>query len=186
MSGADRRLKERGLVFERYQPWHKRHAIQLLLQNDDGEGAEIYQAFEQMYGVPQRDPLAYRPLVEFCWGLPTNMFMRDGQMRWLAKKMAKGIMPEEQRANRLNGRWDADWHLRIGRRRADFLAEIDRLEGDERIASMLDLPRLRAALEDWPERTETDPQKYFSREFAVPRGLLTARFINYVERSNAS
>ena len=186
VSGADRRLKERGLVFERYQPWHKRHAIQLLLQNDDGEGAEIYQAFEQMYGVPQRDPLAYRPLVEFCWGLPTNMFMRDGQMRWLAKKMAKGIMPEEQRANRLNGRWDADWHLRIGRRRADFLAEIDRLEGDERIASMLDLPRLRAALEDWPERTETDPQKYFSREFAVPRGLLTARFINYVERSNAS
>jgi asparagine synthase (glutamine-hydrolysing) len=183
-SGADRRIKDRGLVFERYQPWTARHARQLLLQNDDGEAAEIYQAFEQMYGVPQRDPLAYRPLVEFCWGLPTRMFMRDGQMRWLAKQVAKGLMPEGQRANRLNGRWDADWHIRIGRRRADFLAQLERLEGDKRIAAMLDLPRLRSLLEDWPERTEIDPQKYFPRKFAVLRGLLTASFINYVDRSN--
>jgi asparagine synthase (glutamine-hydrolysing) len=183
-SGADKRLKDFGFVFERYQPRNRRHAQQLLFQNYDGEPDEIYQAFEQLYGVAQRDPMAYRPFVEFCFGLPVEMFLRDGQMRWLAKEMAKGIMPEEQRANRLNGRWDADWHLRIGRRRADFLAEIDRLEGDERIASMLDLPRLRAALEDWPESTEIDPQKYFAREFAVPRGLLTARFINYIEGRN--
>jgi asparagine synthase (glutamine-hydrolysing) len=128
--------------------------------------------------------MAYRPFVEFCFGLPVEMFMRDGELRWLAKQMAKGIMPEEQRANRGNGRWDADWHLRIGRRRKDFLAELDRISGDERLAGMLDLPRLRAALETWPEHTETDPQTYYAREFAVPRGLLTARFINFVEGRN--
>ncbi|HYC94394.1 MAG TPA: asparagine synthase C-terminal domain-containing protein, partial [Sphingomicrobium sp.] len=183
-SGADERLKRSGLVFERYQPWSARHARQLLLQNDDGEAAEVYQAFEQMYGVPQRDPMAYRPLVEYCWGLPTRMFMRDGQMRWLAKQMARGIMPEEQRANRLNGRWDADWHLRIGRRRKDLVAEFDRLAANERIAAMLDLPRLRAAIHDWPERTETDFRKYAAREFTIPRALLTARFVNYVEGRN--
>jgi len=49
---------------------------------------------------------------------------------------------------------------------------------------MLDLPRLRAAIEDWPERTETDPQKYASPQLAVPRALLTARFVNYVEGRN--
>ncbi|MEO7364954.1 MAG: asparagine synthase-related protein [Sphingomicrobium sp.] len=185
-SGAEQRLKDFDFIFERYQPWNRRHAQRLLFQNYDGEPDEIYQAFEQMYGVAQRDPMAYRPFVEFCFGLPVEMFMRDGQMRWLAKAMAKDLMPDEQRANRLNGRWDADWHLRIGRRRADYLAEIGRLEGDERLAAMLDLPRLRAALEDWPEQTETDPQKFYSSEFAVPRGLLTARFIKYVERSNAS
>jgi asparagine synthase (glutamine-hydrolysing) len=184
-SGANHRLKSRGLVFERYQPWNARHARRLLLQNDDGEAAEIYQAFEQMYGVAQRDPMAYRPLVEYCWGLPTRMFMRDGRMRWLAKEMAKGIMPDEQRANRLNGRWDADWHLRIGRRRDDLMAELNRLEADERFAGMIDIPRLRASLEDWPETTETDFRKYSAREFAVPRGLLTTRFVQYVEGRNA-
>jgi asparagine synthase (glutamine-hydrolysing) len=183
-SGADDRLRQSGLVFERYQPWNARHARRLLLQNDDGEGAEVYQAFEQMYGVAQRDPMAYRPLVEFCWGLPTRMFMRDGQMRWLAKELGRGIMPEEQRANRLNGRWDADWHIRLGRRRADLLAELDSLERDERLGPMFDLPRLRAALDDWPEQTELDIREFAKREFTVPRALLTARFVNYVEARN--
>ena len=183
-SGAERRRKDAGLEIERYQPWNRRHAQRLLFQNDDAETAEVYQAFEQMYGVALRDPMAYRPFVEFCFGLPVEMFMRDGRMRWFAKEMAKGIMPEEQRANRLNGRWDADWHLRIGRRRTDFLAEIDRLAGDERMAKMFDLPRLRAALESWPEHTETDPQKFYTHEFAIPRGLLAARFMRYIEGRN--
>jgi asparagine synthase (glutamine-hydrolysing) len=183
-SGAEKRLKDSGIIFERYQPWNRRHAQRLLFQNDDAEAAEVYQAFEQMYGVAMRDPMAYRPFVEFCFGLPVEMFMRDGEMRWMAKEMAKGIMPEEQRENRLNGRWDADWHLRIGRRRSEYLAELGRLEEDERIGPMLDIPRLRQALEDWPEQTETEAQKYFTREFAVPRGLLTARFVKWAEGRN--
>lgn len=183
-SGADKRLNDFGFVFERYQPRNRRHAQELLFANYDSEGDEIYQAFEQLYGVPQRDPTAHRPLVEFCFGLPVRMFMRDGELRWLAKEMARGIMPEEQRENRLNGRWDADWHLRIGRRRKDYLAELDRLQDDEKVAAILDLPRLRAALEEWPEETQVDLQDYAPREFAVPRGLLTARFIRYVEGHN--
>ena len=185
-SGADRRLRDIGLVFERYEPWNARHARQLLFQNDDGEAAEIYQAFEQMYGVAQRDPFAYRPLVEYCWGLPTRMFMRDGSMRWLAKELAKSIMPDAQRQNRLNGRWDADWHLRIGRRRADYLATLEQIERDERLSPMIDVPRLRKVLEEWPESTEVQIRAYSTREFAVPRGLLTARFINFVEGRNTA
>jgi len=183
-SGADQRLRDSGMLYERYQPRSRRHAWQLLFHNNDLESAEIYQAFEQMYDLPQRDPTAYRPFVEFCSGLPTKMFLRDGETRWLAREMAKGIMPEEQRTNRLNGRWDSDWLLRIKRRRADFIAEIDRLAADERMAAMLDLPRMRAALENLPDQTELDPQKYFVPELAVPRALLTARFVNYVEGRN--
>jgi asparagine synthase (glutamine-hydrolysing) len=183
-SGADRRLADSGLIIDRYQPWNRRHAMRLLFQNNDAETAEVYQAFEQMYDLPQRDPLAYRPFVEFCFGLPVEMFLRDGTTRWLAKEMAKGIMPDEQRTNLLHGRWDSDWLLRIRRRRSDYLAEIDRLETDEGMAAMLDLPRMRAALHDLPDQTELDPQKYFGAELAVPRGLLTARFINYVEGRN--
>jgi asparagine synthase (glutamine-hydrolysing) len=184
-SGAEERLRNSGFQWGRYQPRNRRHAQNLQFQNSDAESAEVYQAFEQFYGIPQRDPMAYRPFVEFCFGLPVHLFVRDGQMRWLAKEMGKGIMPEEQRINRLNGRWDADWHLRIGRRRKDFLAELDRIEADERLSDMLDVPRLRAALEEFPDKTAIDNQTAMPIEMAVPRGLLTARFINFIEGRNS-
>ncbi len=185
-SGAEQRRKDTGFLFDRYQPRNRQHAQELLFRNLDGDSAEIFQAFEQMYGLPCRDPMAYRPFVEFCFGLPTELFVRDGELRWLAKQMAKGIMPEEQRINRLNGRWDSDWHLRIGRRRESLLAELDRIEADVELSAMIDVPRLRAALMDFPDRTVTDKQKIFPIEFTVMRGLLTTRFINFVRGSNQS
>ena len=179
-SGAESRLRASGLP-ERYQPRSRRHSRALLFGN--GNTAEIHQGFEQMYGVALRDPTAYRPFVEYCLSLPTKMFMRDGQMRWLAVQMARGMIPDEQ-VNAPNGWWDADWHLRIGRRRTEWIAELDRMERDERIGRMLDIPRLRAALEDWPDQTEVDPQRAFAAQLAIPAALSATRFINYVEGRN--
>jgi asparagine synthase (glutamine-hydrolysing) len=182
-SGANERLKASGRLIDRYQPWSRRHSRHMITESGDWI-SDAYQAFEQMYGIALRDPTAYRPFVEYCLGLPTHMFMRDGEIRWLAKQMAKGMMPEEQRKNSLGGWWDADWHLRIGRRREDFLAELDCLEDHDRLGEMLDISRLRSALNDWPERTETDPQKFFGIQLAIPAALLTARFVKYVEGKN--
>lgn len=184
-SGADRRLRRSGLIFDRHQPWSRRHSRKFLADNDAWT-AEVYQGFEQMYGIALRDPTAYRPFVEFCLGLPTKMFMRDGEIRWLAKEMARGLMPEEQRTNPLFGWWDADWRTRIGRRRADWLIEVDRLRADERFCSMFDFQKIRRALEEWPDETEIDPQQFLVRQLAVPSALLAARFINYVEGRNES
>lgn len=181
-SGADERFKRTGAIAGRYQPWNRRHSRTQLTAN--GDAAPFYQGLEQMYGVALRDPTAYRPFVEYCLGLPTRMFMRDGEMRWLAKEMAKGMMPEEQRVNALGGWWDADGQARIRRRRGEWLAELDRLEQDGRFIRMFDVPRLRAALANLPDETETDPQKFVTAQLAVPLALLTARFVNYAERRN--
>lgn len=183
-SGASTRLRKSRHFGGRYQPRNRQHSRELMFGDEDWH-ADVYQAFEQMYGVPMRDPTAYRPFVEYCLGLPTKMFMRDGQIRWLARQMAKGIMPENQRTTALEGCWDADWHIRIGRRREEFLEELNRLEQDERFTRMFDFPRLRAALEDWPAETDTDPQMSLGRQAAVPAALLTARFIKYVEGRNS-
>ena len=133
--------------------------------------------------VAQRDPMAYRPFAEFCMGLPTRMFMRDGEMRWMAKQMARGIMPEEQAANSLNGRWDADWHLRIKRRRAEFRAEFERMAQHPTLGPMIDTERMIQALDDFPAQTSTDPQVWLQVELGIPRALLTARFVDFVERT---
>lgn len=182
-SGTRKRLKKSGRFPGRHQPWRRGHLRKFLFDDEDWL-ADVYQAFEQMYGVALRDPTAYRPFVEYCLSLPTKMFMRDGELRWLSRQMAKGIMPEEQRLNELDGYWDTDWRIRIGPRRKELLAELKRLEDDDRIGPMLDLPRLRAAIENWPAERETDHQKTHGPALAVPAALLTARFIQYVEGRN--
>lgn len=168
----------------RFQPRSRRHALALLFANADSETSETLQAFEQIYGVEQRDPLAYRPWVEFCLGLPTDMFLRDGEPRWLARQLARGRLPEEQRLNPLDGRWDSDWHLRIGRQRSEWLRELDRIAADPELAAMIDAPRLRAALSDYPESTVTDPEQWMPLEMAVPRAILAARFFRFAEGRN--
>jgi asparagine synthase (glutamine-hydrolysing) len=182
---VEARARGAGLNANRFHARNRRHERRMQFSAGEGEIADTYQAFEQLYGVEQRDPTAYRPFVEFCLGLPTEMFLRDGEYRWLAKQLARGIMPEEQRANRKNGRWDADWHLRIGRRRPEWLHELDRVAKNPRLAGMLDVPRLRKALEDFPPHTVTDRQQWVPIEMAVPRGLLAARFVTWLEGSNA-
>jgi asparagine synthase (glutamine-hydrolysing) len=181
-SGANARARKSGVLVDRFQPWSRRDVRKMFQAN--GDPAPFRQGLEQLYGIALRDPTAYRPFVEYCLSLPTSMFLRDGQRRWLAKEMARNIMPEEQRSNALNGWWDADWHLRIGRRREEWLEEIDRFSRDERLARMFDFPRLRASLADWPDHGGTELAKALRVQLGVPKALIAARFINYVDRRN--
>ena len=184
-TGVEERARATGFLYGRYQPRTARQARAHIFANTDGEGAEIYQGFEQLYGIEQRDPYAYRPFAEFCFGLPTEMFLRDGERRWLAKQLARGVMPEEQRTNRLNGRWDADWHLRIGRKREEWRAALDRVATDPRLGQLIDVPRLRRALDEFPPQTSPDIAVWGPLEMGVPFALLTARFVDFVEGRNA-
>ena len=51
---------------------------------------DAVQGFEQLYGLSWRDVTTYRPFVEFCMGLPVDLFVHDGQNRWLARELSKG------------------------------------------------------------------------------------------------
>lgn len=149
-----------------------------------GGFSDIYHGFEQLHGITQRDPTAYRPFFEFCAGLPSELFLHDGVDRWLAREMGKGVLPEAQRLNRLFGRHNPDWHVKLSRRRSELLQELDRLERVPRLARMLDFAKVRAALEDWPEADALTNEARLVREGAIPRAFLLARYINYVEGRN--
>ncbi len=182
-SGADARARAARRDYDYWRPRSRRHALVLEIEGSDWETGEIYQGFEQLYGIAQRDPTAYRPFAEFCFGLPTDLFLRDGEQRWLARQLNAGVMPEAQRTGTRTGKWDADWHLRIGRRRETYLAELDRIEADPRLGAMLDTARLRAALTDFPAQT-TFGTALYALQTALPRLLMTARFIDWAEGRN--
>ena len=149
-----------------------------------GEFSDIYAGFTQIHGLEQRDPTAYRPFFEFCAGLPSDLFLRDGHGRWLAREMLRGQMPEDQRLTTRTGQHGADWHVKLSRQRDLFLREIEQFAKVPRLAEMLDLDRARAALEDWPASGEVSEAQQLLCEIALPRTIMAARFINYVEGRN--
>ena len=164
-------------------PRNQRQWLARTLNGAFEESADVWQGFEQLYGVPMRDPAAYRPLAEFCFGLPTDLYLRGGQRRWLARQMGRGVLPEAQRTNQRNGRHHADWLVKLAPQRESLRAELDRLEQVPELAEMLDFPRLKAALDDWPDQTPTGADA-LALQVALTRGLTTARFINYVSGRN--
>lgn len=180
-SGAWDRARRAGQPVRRWPELGRWREFELFQRNDH---CDVMHGFEQIYGIPQRDPTAYRPFVEFCLGLPTDLFLRDGQTRWLAREMARGIMPEAQRLETRHGRHGADWHLKLTRRRAELLAEVERLAESERLSAMIDFPRIRRALEDWPKSGAVPVEERLLREAAVPRAIMLARYVNHIEGRN--
>ena len=150
----------------------------------DVEGQEVWQGFEQVYGLRQRDVAAYRPLIEFCAGLPTRQFVSGGQQRWLAKRMAVGRMPEAQRLNPRYGRFQVDWHARLTPRVGELAAEARRIERHPWLGELIDVDRVCHLLEEWPEETPWDWEELYPRQGSIPKAIQAARFVNFVEGRN--
>ncbi|MDE2435200.1 MAG: hypothetical protein KGM49_02965 [Sphingomonadales bacterium] len=150
----------------------------------DADAFDLMQGFQQKFSMAYRDVTRYRPFVEFCWSLPTDQFLRDGEMRHLARRMGRGHLPEETRTERRIGDQHADWHLRIGRRRDDLLAELRGMRDNPQIARLVDLPRLIGLLENFPEFPERDPSVAYQYQIALPSGIAAGRFIRHVSGSN--
>lgn len=173
-----------GVLYHRSYLRSRRHATIDAFARGDMEGGDVAQGFEQLWGVRTRDVTAYRPFVEFCLGLPTEMFMRDGEGRWLARQLAVGLLPEAQRTNRRQGFHNIDWHTRMTPRLAQLRAEAQRAKGEPRVAALIDFDQVLKALDEWPEQGSVDPKTYIRHAVAVPRAIMAARFVNFVEGRN--
>jgi asparagine synthase (glutamine-hydrolysing) len=181
---ARARSKAVGGLIEYDYPFSQSESVAFEYYWRDCEAAEVQQGFEQVYGIRQVDVPAWRPLAEFCAGLPTTQLLRDGETRWLARRMAQGKLPESLRLNRRIGWHNADWHERMTPRLDEFRAEIDRIAGIEELAGLIDPERMRAVVDAWPDKPAHVPEDWIGPAAGLTRGLLSARFIDYVQGRN--
>jgi asparagine synthase (glutamine-hydrolysing) len=150
----------------------------------DADGFDLMQALQQRHRIAYRDVTRSRPFLEFCWRLPVNQMMRDGQGRFLARRMGQGRLPEFLRTETRYGLQHGDWHLRIGRRREALLAELRALHGDPQVRRMVDTARLIKMLEEFPANDQVEREVALQYQIALPNGLAAARLIRYVSGTN--
>jgi asparagine synthase (glutamine-hydrolysing) len=176
-------------IMFKYPPPSTREWRWSVIEHVWNEGGDIALTFDGLAGVTTRDPTGYRPLMEFCLSIPDDQYLRNGQHRWLAQRMLRGLVPDMVIDARQRGRQGADWHFRMGRCREALRRELERLEADPVMARRLNLPSLKSALDAWPAETplqvDRDERAIAQRlELAVGRAVTTARFIRYVEGAN--
>lgn len=165
--------------------WSSRKAF---WHNNFAEGethhADILCGFEQLYGIRTRDPTLYRPLVEFCRAVPTDIFLRDGQQRWLARELGRGHLPEEIRTEQRHGLIGADWHGRLARRLPELRAELESAARDPILSELVDFDELRRRLDDFPAETDGSMGQFLRYTVAVPNLVLAARFLRHASGRN--
>ena len=78
-----------------------------------------------------------------------------------------------------------DWHVGLTAARADLTEELDRLEQWAPAAAILDLPRLRRLLRDWPATDWEQQPAIVNYRQALQRGVVAGRFARRVTGTNA-
>jgi asparagine synthase (glutamine-hydrolysing) len=149
-----------------------------------GQAAELWETEEQTFGIRMRDVTMYPPLVEFCFGLPTEQFAKGGETRRLARRMAEGRMPEGQRTNRLYGEHNVDWHARLTPRLPEIRARLVEIARHPELGPLVDTERALALVDDWPEHTPADTSLASQLRFSLPAVLSIARYTDFVSGRN--
>jgi asparagine synthase (glutamine-hydrolysing) len=114
------------------------------------ETADWFAKLRANFGIDNRTPAFDRRLVEFCIGIPQDQYLRKGHDRWLIRRAMQGRLPESVLSNKKRGAQSADWFPRLMRERHRIAAELERLAGNSDVASIVDLQRLTAILDDRP------------------------------------
>lgn len=167
-----------------YRPWRDGHAMRVaVLERMDL--APVLTALRAATGVEHRDPTMNRRFAEFCLGLPEEWYLHRGETKRLLRLIAGDRLPSRTLDPRQRkGYQGVDWHEGLTRARPALMEELDRLAADPVANRVLDLPRMRRLVTDWPEGGWHSPAVTRAYRMTLLRGIATGRFIRSVQGGN--
>jgi asparagine synthase (glutamine-hydrolysing) len=125
--------------------------------------------------IDERDPTADRRLAEFCFALPPEQLLGEGQTRRLARLALADRLPAAV-LNGPRGYQFADWHESLSKER--LWAALEDLEASP-AASLLDLRRLHAFVDQWPTAGWETKSVIATHRLALLRTLSAGYFAKY-------
>jgi asparagine synthase (glutamine-hydrolysing) len=138
----------------------------------------------EIVGCEARDPHADRRLLEFALAVPEPMYRRDGVPRSFARRVLADRLPREIIDERRRGTNDPTWYRSLNARRANIACDIERLEASPLARRLLDLPRLKRLMAQWPKDEQAAESRRGEYQLALARGVHVGRFVRWVEGGN--
>jgi asparagine synthase (glutamine-hydrolysing) len=151
---------------------------------DCGEVADFFASLRAGFHLDVRTPAYDRRIFEFCIGIPEDQYLRNGRDRWLIRRAMDNRLPDVVLNQKKCGAQAADWFSRLTRTRNAVAEEVNRLANNPEVASILDMQRLKAILNTWPDRQPPEYTPGESLLLAIPNALGVAYFIENVTGAN--
>jgi asparagine synthase (glutamine-hydrolysing) len=174
----------RPVLDERHRRNVRAAALQVLMA---GSGqADIGAALAALTGVEERDPAVDRRVVEVAMHQPEWVRRHDGITRAVARRAMADRLPPEIVNRTRRGEQLPDWLDVMTAARAELAQELDELRGHSTSQELIDVPRLEALMNRWPDRSaRLDPNVLQSYRLALLRSLLVSRYLRWFERRAA-
>jgi asparagine synthase (glutamine-hydrolysing) len=140
---------------------------------------------EEIFGFEVRDPHGDRRLLEFALTVPEPVYRRDGIPRSFARRVLADRLPPEILDERRRGANAPTWFRALDETRDEIAAAIDRLEGSPLASRLIDLPRLKRLMAQWPKDANEAEARKNEYRLVLARGVHAGRFVRWVEGGNA-
>jgi asparagine synthase (glutamine-hydrolysing) len=120
-------------------------------------------------GFIVRSPHAERRLLEFALTVPESLYCRDGVPRSFARAVFADRLPPEILGERRRGAQGGAWFRRLDVRRYDIAKEVEELESSPTARRLIDLPRLKKLVDEWPQDEEAAFTRASDYQFVLSR-----------------
>jgi asparagine synthase (glutamine-hydrolysing) len=183
--GLRRRWRELG-----FDPSHRRNGWSSIpmrtfrLFDNASVAGDAGSALHEFEGIEIRDPHSDRRLLEFALSVPEWLYRRNGVSRSFARAVFADRLPREILDERRRGANTTPWFRVLDARREDYAMEIERFQDSATARRLLDLPRLRRLLDEWPKDERAAHRRELDYNNVFTRGMHAARFIRWVEGGN--
>ena len=140
-------------------------------------GGPIWQTFGTAFGLDILDPTADVRLLEYCMGIPEDIYSSPwGGRRMLIRSAMKGILPDAFRIGAGRGKQAADVPLRLISRHEALDQALSSLLDDPRVCSVIDSVKLQAASRGLQEQGASVPMLLKDVE-SLLRGVAVASLV---------
>lgn len=131
-------------------------------------------------GVDLRHPLLDRRAIESSLAIPPEELLRGGRSRSLGRRALAGRVPADILDMRDRGYQAAGWQQRVTRE--ELMNMVEEIESSSAAFELIDVARLRTAVEDWDRSDFNDPDQDMISTTYMSLALAGGLFVAEAER----
>lgn len=135
------------------------------------------------WGIEYRDPTADKRVFEYCASIPIEQYVVGNTGRSLIKRAMRGRLPDANIDCRNRGLQAADWFESLTGVRTRLVAELALLQRSPGARRLIDLDRVRSAVDDWPKSASQAVERRLLYQLALPDAFAVGYFIRRWEES---